>query len=432
MTHYKKSQTRPQEMQTVSKRWLGVLLLVGVLSACGGDTPFIATPTSPSSSTTTTNTPTTITTSTPAQEILTQTFGTNISSTAYANYAGAAIPPYITKSNADNVSNAKATLGRVLFYDKNLSVDTTIACASCHQQAIAFSDPDVASSGVQGGLTGRHSMRLVNTRFSSESKFFWDERAANLEDQVLQPIQDHNEMGFSGTSGRLALADLLTRLAALDYYPVLFQQVYGDTTITAARIQESLTHFVRSIVSFDSRYDLGRAQAGSDNADFPNFTPQENTGKSLFLTRPVFNAQGQRTSGGLGCNGCHRAPEFDIDPNSGNNGIIGKLNSTGFDLTNTRAPTLRDLAGPNGAPNSPMMHTGVITTLQAAIGHYGTITVGPNNTNLDQRLRPGGVGQQLQLTAPEVNALMAFVKTLTGQALYTDTKWSDPFVRSSP
>ena len=63
------------------------------------------------------------------------------------------------------------------------------------------------------------------------------------------------------------------------------------------------------------------------------------------------------------------------------------------------------------------------------IGHYGTITVGPNNNYLDARLRPNGVGQQLQLTAPEVNAVIAFLKTLTGTAVYTDAKWSDPFIR---
>jgi cytochrome c peroxidase len=202
-------------------------------------------------------------------------------------------------------------------------------------------------------------------------------------------------MGFSGQAGRPTLNDLTAKMAGLDYYPVLFQAVYGDSAITPARMQESLAHFVRSIVSFDSRYDQGRAQVANNNQPFPNFTDQENTGKTVFMTPPVFDAQGNRIAGGLGCQGCHRAPEFDIDPASGNNGIIGRLNAAGQDLTNTRAPSLRDLVGRNGEPNSPMMHTGVITTLQAAIGHY----------------------------------VIAFLKTLTGQAVYTDVKWSDPFVR---
>lgn len=406
-------------------------LAVG-LAACGGGTT-TATTTDSTSSTSTSSTSSTSTSttasSTDTTAVLSKTFGTQINPAQWANYAGQFIPVYIVKRNAGNVDNAKATLGRVLFYDKNLSVDNTVSCASCHQQAIGFTDTALASQGVAGGLTGRHSMRLINTRFANESRFFWDKRADSLEAQTLQPIQDHNEMGFSGLAGRPTLDNLLTKMSGLDYYPVLFQQVYGESTITSARMQEALAHFVRSIVSFDSRYDQGRAQVAADNQPFANFTVQENTGKTLFLTAPVFDAQGNRTSGGLGCQGCHRAPEFDIDPNSGNNGIIGRLNAAGFDLTNTRAPSLRDLVGRNGEPNSPMMHTGVITTLQAAIGHYGNINANPANTLLDPRLRPNGVGQQLQLAAPEVNAVVAFLRTLTGQAVYTDAKWSDPFIR---
>jgi cytochrome c peroxidase len=74
-----------------------------------------------------------------------------------------------------------------------------------------------------------------------------------------------------------------------------------------------------------------------------------------------------------------------------------------------------------------MMHTGVITNLQAAIGHYGTINIAPGNTNLDPRLTPGGNGQQLNLTATEVNAVIAFLRTLSGTDVYTNSKWSNPF-----
>lgn len=357
------------------------------------------------------------------------TFGTNIDLNNLANYAGQTKPNYITKDNtgANAISNAKATLGRVLFYDKRLSIDSSVACASCHIQKFAFGDTALASKGVQGGLTGRHSMRLINSRYATEIKFFWDERAATLEAQTTKPIQDHAEMGFSGQSGRPILNDLLTRIAAIGYYNELFQFVYGDKTVTETRLQECLAQFVRSIQSFDSKYDVGRGQVSADNVDFPNFTAQENLGKNLFLTPPVFDANGNRISGGAGCNVCHNAPEFDIDPNTGNNGIIGKLNAAGFDVTNTRAPSLRDLANTAGEPNSPMMHTGVIKTLQAAIGHYGTINANPNNTNLDARLKPNGVGQKLNFNAQEVNALIAFLKTLTGSNVYTDAKWSNPF-----
>jgi cytochrome c peroxidase len=358
-----------------------------------------------------------------------EAFGTNIDPNNLANYANQSKPAYITKDNTigNNITNSKATLGRVLFYDKSLSIDNTVSCASCHKQAAAFGDTQVGSSGVSGGITGRQSMRLVNARFSAERKFFWDERAGSLEEQTTKPIQDHAEMGFSGQNGRPNMATLLTKLQSIEYYKELFTFAYGDANVTEARMQECLSQFVRSIQSFDSKYDAGRAQVANDGQNFPNFTAQENTGKTLFLTPPIFDANGSRTSGGLGCGGCHRAPEFDIDPNSGNNGIIGKLNATGFDLTNTRSPSLRDLVNSNGTPNTPMMHTGVITDLQTAIGHYGNITVAANNTNLDNRLKPNGVGQKLNLTATEVNATMAFIKTLAGTNVYTDARWSNPF-----
>lgn len=356
------------------------------------------------------------------------TFGSNLDMNNLANYANQPVPAYITKFNGANnpITDKGATLGRVLFYDKKLSSNNAISCASCHIQAHAFSDTNVASLGVNGS-TERHAMRLVNSRFSIESKFFWDERAASLEAQTTMPIRNHGEMGYSGTNGDEDFSALLTKLNAVDYYKELFQYVYGSSEVTEAKIQNALAQFIRSIQSFDSKYDTGRALAGSDNGPFSNFTAQENQGKNLFLTPPVFDATGNRTGGGLGCVGCHGAPEFDINPISGNNGIIGKITGTGIDVTVTRAPTLRDLVKPDGTTNGPMMHTGVITSLQAAIGHYGTINIAPGNTNLDPKLTPNGFGQQLHLNAQEVNAMIAFLKTLSGNNVYTDVKWSNPF-----
>ena len=362
----------------------------------------------------------------PAMEAV---FGDRIDLNNLANYANQSRPGYINKDNTvgNTITDAKATLGRVLFYDKNLSVDNTVSCASCHKQEFAFSDTAVVSSGLQGGVTGRHSMRLVNSRFAVERKFFWNERAASLELQTTQPIQDHAEMGFSGQNGRPGLAALLTKLQGIVYYNELFRFIYGDITVTESRMQESLAQFIRSMQSFDSKYDAGRALVQNDNQPFPNFTAQENTGKNFFITPPVFDVNGSRIGGGLGCNGCHNAPEFDIDPNTRNNGIIGVVNGPGIDIDNTRAPSLRDLTRTNGALNGPLMHTGAIKTLQSAIGHYGTINLAPGNTNLDPRLRPNGFGQKLNLNAQEVNSVIAFLGTLSGTNLYTDVKWSDPF-----
>ena len=338
--------------------------------------------------------------------------------TSLANYANQARPAYIQRNNTtvgNAITDAGATLGRVLFYDKRLSKDNTISCSSCHRQETAFSDTSTASTGV-AGTTGRHSMRLINARFATEARFFWDERAATLEAQTTRPIQDHVEMGFSGTSGDPAFSDLVVKLSAIDEYRVLFALVFGDATITENRVQRALAQFVRSIQSFDSKYDAGRATT-PDNQPFPNFTAQENTGKQLFLNPP--------NGGGAGCAGCHRPPEFDIDPNSGNNGVTGSL-SGGTDLTNTRSPTLRDLVAANGVPNGPMMHNGVFGTLAQVINHYAAIP--GDNAGLDPRLRrPGGNVQTLNLSPQQRNDLAAFLRTLTGTSVYTDPKWSSPF-----
>jgi cytochrome c peroxidase len=366
-------------------------------------------------------------TSNEEKKIISETFGSNINLDQLPNYASQTVPGYITKNNTGGnaILNEKALIGRVLFYDKNLSTSNTVACASCHQQSHAFSDASIASTGVNG-TTGRHSMRLVNARFAAEARFFWDERAATLEAQTTQPIQDHAEMGFSGQNGGPALADLLIKLKSKDYYQVLFRKAYNNTDITEARLQECLAQFVRSIQSFDSKYDAGRAAAPNDGAPFANFTAQENQGKNLFLQPPQFAAGGVRTGGGAGCGGCHRAPEFDIDPNSRNNGLITKIGG-GTDITVTRAPTLRDVMRADGTLNGPLMHTGALD-VAGIISHYNSGVTATGNTNLDPRLRPGGSVQNLQLTQAEKDALVAFLKTLSGQQVYTDARWSNPFV----
>lgn len=367
----------------------------------------------------------------PQQATLTESmsvFGSNVSFTQTDNYANQTVPRYITRDNTGQnaIQNRTATLGRVLFYDTNLSVDNSLSCASCHKQEFAFSDTAVASKGVLGGVTVRHSMRLINARFAQESKFFWNERAASLEAQSTMPIQDHLEMGFSGQNGRADMAALLTKLGAIPYYKELFTWAYGDANVTESRMQTALAQFVRSIQSFDSKYDVGRAQVANDNQAFPNFTATENQGKTLFLTPPVFNAQSQRTGGGFGCQGCHRAPEFDIDPNSRNNGIIGVIGSNAQDVGNTRAPSLRDLVNPAGDVNSPMMHTGAIRGLPGMLGHYNSIN-NVRNPNLDARLKPNNIGQQLNMTPAEINAVVQFLRTLSGKNVYTDKKWGNPF-----
>ncbi len=353
------------------------------------------------------------------------------------NYSNQDIPFYILRDNTTNniITDAGATLGRVLFYDKRLSKDNTVSCASCHQQELAFSDSAVVSTGVNGP-TARHSMRLVNGRFSEEVRFFWDKRADSLEEQTTQPIRDHAEMGFSGSNGDPEFTALLEKLSTTPYYDSLFVDAFANNVITEERMQSALAQFIRSIQSFDSRYDQGRANTNNDQAAFANFTSEENEGKRLFLARPDFNNESQRIAGtGLGCQACHRAPEFDIDPNTRNNGVISVAeNPVATDTTNTRSPTLRDLFSSTGQSNGPFMHDGSLATFSDVLDHYNNITADNNNRGLDNRLRGSmrqgniqGTGQNLLLTQSERSALTAFIKTLSGTTVYTDEKWSNPF-----
>ena len=338
------------------------------------------------------------------------------------NYEDQEVPDYIRddNTNGNHIENETATLGRVLFYDKNLSFDNTISCASCHQQAFAFSDPNTLSEGVNG-VTGRHSMRLVNARFADEDRFFWDERAETLEDQTTMPIQDHVEMGFSGTEGDPDFDDLIEKLEGLDYMTALFELAYGDPEITEARVQTALAQFIRSIQSFDSKYDEGRAMVRDDRNDFPNFTAEENLGKTLFMS--------DTDAGGANCASCHRPPEFDIDPNSDNNGVVGVAGDPNdIDVTVTRSPSLRDLLNPEGMNNGPFMHDGSLTSLDAVMAHYNNVPDVNGNDNLDRRLRGGRGGGDLRLSADERDAIVAFLRTLTGEDMYTNDMWSDPFV----
>ncbi len=278
-------------------------------------------------------------------------------------------------------------------------------------------------------------MRLVNSRFSEEKQFFWDERADNLEVQTTMPIKDHVEMGYSGTEGDPTFQDLLDKLDTVSYYNDLFYLAYGDTTITELKMQNALAQFIRSIQSFDSPYDEGRDQVGNDLQPFQNYCNQENLGKTLFMTQPVFDNNGTRTSGGFGCASCHRPPEFDMDPNTKSNGILfTAMNTTaagGIDTVVFRSPSIRDLVNPDGELNGRLMHTGNFINLNQILNHYDGINLFPKAPGvgvvIDERLVPNGKPQNLNMTRQERTQIVSFLETLTGKDMYTNSKWSSPF-----
>jgi cytochrome c peroxidase len=334
---------------------------------------------------------------------------------ALPNYAKQVKPSYIFWNNTrwDNpTTNTGATLGRLLFYDKRLSRNNTVSCSSCHLQAFAFGNPAVAGTGVNG-MTDRHPMRLVNARFALP-QFFSDRRAETLESAVTRPLHSAIEMGFSGTNGDPDFAELLAKLSTLPEYQILFRAAFGSPAIDETSIQKALSQFIRSIESFDSKYDAGAVLVPSVKDPFPNFTESENRGKQLFITDPTI----MPSRGGAGCAGCHLTPHFATSA-TWNNGVVTKIGG-GTDFTVTKAATLRDLVNPSGELNGPMMHDGSFTSIAQVINHYAAIPPGIQNTSFPQ-------GQTLNLTPQDRVDLEAFLRTLSGKAVYTDPKWSNPF-----
>ena len=358
----------------------------------------------------------------------------------YFNYANISLPShYVINSfppqfpfqfaaiESDNTptdnqtTDAGATLGRVLFYDRKLSANGTISCASCHQPEHGFSDPDVLSEGFDGGHTRRHSMGIVNARFYQTGKFFWDERAETLEDQVLMPFQDEVEMG-------LTLQELVNIASNQTYYPPLFEDVFGDNAITSDRISKALAQFVRSMVSTTSKYDEGRSMANSPLEPFPNFTAEENLGKQLF------NAQNLVAPS---CNSCHSSEAF-VAPLLAPNGTTSGTNN-GLDLNSVDDFGIFESTGINGhrgkfkvpslkniAIRPPYMHDGRFTTLEEVINHYST---GIQNHPTLQPLLRDSIDQPIRynFTNEEKSALITFLNTLTDELMLNDKKYSNPF-----
>lgn len=316
--------------------------------------------------------------------------------------------------NTPPITDAGATLGRVLFHDTRLSITSTVSCATCHQQARGFTDPATLSQGVDPARrTGAHSMRLLNARFFLPGQAFWDRRAPSIELQVTQPIRDPAEMGFDAAHG--GLDSLFRRMRSLAYYPELFSLAFGDPSITTDRVQRALGQFIRSMVSTDSRFDRGFAQAYNAalgdrgvQAPFPSFTAQENRGKDLYLRPPP---------AGAGCARCHTVPTF---------ALTGGSRSNGLDAGETRifkSPSLKSVA-----VTGPYMHDGRLASLEAVVEHYASgVQDGPA---LDQRLRgPDGTPIRLSLTAADKAALVAFLRTLTDEGMGTDARFGSPFRR---
>ena len=244
------------------------------------------------------------------------------------------------------------------------------------------------------------------------------------------PIQDKLEMGMT-------LDAVETRLQLDPRYGDMMQRAFGDREVNRERIARALAQFVRSIVSYRTKFDTGLAQATSIDDDFPSYSKLENHGKSIFLgagncaTCHMGNGRGGPgpAPGGRGRRGRSASGLF-VTPQVGNNGLdmkikgndkgVGGVTGRSDDIGKFKVPSLRNIA-----KTAPYMHAGRLKTLRAVIDHYNRGI--KDHPNLDRRLRRGGRGGGLGLTIKDRSALIAFLETLTDHELAKDERFSDPF-----
>ncbi len=321
---------------------------------------------------------------------------------------------------------ALAQLGRVLFYDKKLSKDGTVSCASCHEQAHGFADPVALSTGVSGLMTSRNSMALGNIQWfggmlgldslgNATLPLFWDSRAHSVADQSRAAFTNTHEMG-------LTMPEVLAIVQTQPYYPWLFAQATSDTVVTEDHIFTALTHFMGAMSANHSKLDAALALGGAQpdiNIDFPNFTAAENNGKQLYLAHCV------------SCHGSVNSIQKIFEANNGlekpyidkgKGAISGKFYENGI----FKVPGLRNIE-----LTAPYMHDGRFKTLEAVVEHYnsGVIEVFGLHGDLltyDPATQDYSA-KRLNLTEIEKQALVAFLKTMTDTQLGTDVRFSDPF-----
>jgi cytochrome c peroxidase len=316
--------------------------------------------------------------------------------------------PNLAEDN--QLSQQKVQLGRMLFYEKMLSKDATMSCASCHRQEHAFSDTARFSIGVHGLAGKRQAMAVFNMAWN-ENQFFWDGRANLLRDQSLKPIQDSLEMAES-------LANVITKLNASQVYIDQFQRAFSTGEINELNISLALEQFMNSITSVDSKFD--RFLNGE-----ATLSPSEARGRLLFFSE--YNPFFPNTSG-ADCAHCHGGPNFEND-NYMNNGLqaagsftdIGREEVTGLrsDRGKMKVTSLRNIE-----LTAPYMHDGRFNSLEEVIDHYNS---GLKNSNSLDPALANTISTGLFLNGQDKADIVAFLKTLTDDILLTKEEYSNPF-----
>lgn len=303
-------------------------------------------------------------------------------------------------------------LGRYLFYEKKLSGDNTMSCASCHMPQNSFSDANQFSVGIDGVQGNRQSMALVNMGW--ESFFFWDGRKTTLEQQIIEPVINPIEMHetWKNAVGKLN-QDVNFRNR--------FFRAFGKEGIDSVNAAKAIAQFIRTMISGNSKFDVmykyenGMSLSSSDQSIFQTIDAEEWAGYDLF-----------KSLNGADCFHCHNGPLMRVKKFSNNGLLPNTFNDLGRSLvTNNpednykfKVPTLRNIA-----LTAPYMHDGRFATLDEVIEHYSSgIHMSPTIDPLIEFGSQGGV----QLDSQEKYLLKKFLLTLTDQSFINNPKFQDP------
>ncbi len=291
------------------------------------------------------------------------------------------IPVQFPKDNP--YTPEKAALGKLLYFDKRLSADDSVSCASCHSPELGFTDCQPVSTGIKSQKGGRSAPTVINRAYSLNQ--FWDGRAASLEEQAGGPMQNPIEMGNTH-------ANVVKRIQAIPGYKALYQKAFGTDQIDIDLTTKAIATYERTVLSGNSPYD--RYKAGNKKA----LTAAQVRGMDIYFNKAK-------------CDQCHEGINFTL--NSYHNLGVGmdkpnpdlgryEVTKNEADWGAFKTPTLRDIAR-----TAPYMHDGSLATLEDVVDYYNK--GGLKNKNLDERMKP------LNLSKTEQADLVAFLKALNGE-----------------